>query len=65
MNQQILRFFNLAAYPFTKEIATDKLLELPSTQSHLAGLKLLVDTRGIGVLTGKSGTGNYAKLSVM
>lgn len=65
MNQQILRFFNLSAYPFTKEIVTDKLLELPSTQSHLAGLKLLVDTRGIGVLTGKSGTGKSCLLRLL
>ena len=65
MNQEILRFFNLSAYPFTKEIATDKLLELPSTHSRLAGLKLLVDTRGIGVLTGKSGTGKSCLLRLL
>lgn len=65
MNQDILRFFNLSGYPFTKEIATDKLLALPSTQSRLAGLKLLVDTRGIGVLTGKSGTGKSCLLRML
>ena len=56
MNQERLRHFNLSAYPFTKEVATERLLTLPSTQSSLAGLKLLIHTRGIGVLTGKSGT---------
>lgn len=65
MNQEMLRFFNLSGYPFTKEIATDKLLELPSTHSRLAGLKLLVDTRGIGVLTGKSGTGKSCLLRLL
>jgi type II secretory pathway predicted ATPase ExeA len=65
VNQDILRFFNLSGYPFTKEIATDKLLALPSTQSRLAGLKLLVDTRGIGVLTGKSGTGKSCLLRML
>ncbi|MDY7027277.1 MAG: AAA family ATPase [Spirochaetota bacterium] len=40
-------------------------MELPSTQSCLAGLKLLVDTRGIGVLTGKSGTGKSCLLRLL
>ncbi len=65
MNQQMLKAFNLAAYPFTKEITTEKLLTLPSTQSSLAGLKLLIDTRGIGGLTGKSGTGKSCLIRLL
>lgn len=65
MNQEMLRHFNLAAYPFTKEIPADKLLTLASTQTALAGLKLLIDTRGIGVLTGKSGTGKSCLIRLL
>jgi len=65
MNQDMLRHFNLSAYPFTKEIATEKLISLPSTQAVLSGLKFLIDTRGIGVLTGKSGTGKSCLIRLL
>jgi type II secretory pathway predicted ATPase ExeA len=49
--------FGLTAMPFDKEISTSSLLDFPSCKEALSGLHLLVETRGIGVLTGKSGTG--------
>ena len=57
MSRELLQYFSFSALPFDKEISTDNLLELPSTKQALSTLRLLVDTRGIGTLCGKSGTG--------
>lgn len=57
MNKELCSFYNLQALPFTKEIQTGNLYKLPSITSSLKKLKLLIETRGIGTLTGKSGTG--------
>lgn len=57
MRNELLSHFSLSALPFDKEIATADLLALKSTQAALASLRLLTETRGIGMLTGKSGTG--------
>jgi len=65
MKQELQTYYGLSTLPFTKEIATDDLLRLPSIENSLNTLMLLVETRGIGVLTGKSGTGNYVKYSLM
>lgn len=48
--------------PFDKEISTEKLLELPATKKAMGALRLLVETRGIGLLTGKSGSGKSCLL---
>lgn len=64
-NRDMLSYFNLAALPFTKEISADKLLTLPSVERHLAASLLLIETRGIGVLTGKSGTGKSSLLRLL
>lgn len=55
--QDLLSHFNLTHLPFSKEIATEQLVELPSLERALSSVKLLVETRGIGLLMGKSGTG--------
>jgi type II secretory pathway predicted ATPase ExeA len=62
---EMLSYFGLTETPFSKEIPTAQLHLLPSVQRNLATARLLVDTRGIGVISGKAGTGNYVKLSLM
>lgn len=57
MSRALQDHFGLSAMPFDKEISTDDLLELQSSKEALNSLRLLTDTRGIGLLTGKSGTG--------
>lgn len=55
--QEYLSYFNLSGIPFDKEIATEDLLVLPSVERSLGAARLLAETRGIGVMTGKSGVG--------
>lgn len=64
-NQELLSYFNLTSLPFTKEISTEKLLTLPSIERYLAAAELLVETRGIGTLTGKSGCGKSCLLRLL
>jgi type II secretory pathway predicted ATPase ExeA len=60
--QDLLSHFNLTQLPFSKEIAIEQLIELPSVHRALSSLQLLVQTRGIGLLLGKSGTGKSCLL---
>jgi type II secretory pathway predicted ATPase ExeA len=64
-NREFLSYFNLATDPFSKEIPTEKLLLLPSIERSLAAAQLLVETRGIGVMTGKSGSGKSCILRLL
>ncbi len=64
-NREFLSYFNLSADPFTREIATEKLLLLPSVERSLAAAELLVETRGIGVMSGRSGTGKSCLLRLL
>ena len=64
-NRDMLSYFNLTDLPFSKEIRTDKLLLLPSVERNLAAAELLIQTRGIGVLTGKSGAGKSCLLRLL
>ena len=57
MNREFLSYFNLSGLPFTKEIAAEKLLNLPTVEKALSSVRLLVQTRGIGMLIGESGAG--------
>ena len=61
-SREMLSYFALTALPFTKEIPTEELQMLPSVERNLAAAKLLVETRGIGVITGKAGTGKSCLL---
>ena len=65
MTREMLSYFNLSKHPFSKEIITDDLLTLPSIQRALQTLELLVDTKGIGCLTGKSGTGKSCLIRML
>ena len=60
-----LSYFNLTGLPFTKEIPVDQLHLLPSVERNLAAAQLLVDTRGIGAITGKPGTGKSCLLRLL
>jgi len=55
--KEILSFFNLEGHPFSKEIKTEDLMELPTMEKAGGELQLLLETRGIGLLTGPSGCG--------
>jgi len=65
MNREFLSYFNLGRLPFTKEIPTDALLQLPTVQKAAASALLLVQTRGIGALTGESGSGKTCIIRVL
>jgi type II secretory pathway predicted ATPase ExeA len=65
MRHDLQTYYGLSALPFTKEIPTDALLRLPSLEQALRTLLLLIETRGIGVMTGKSGTGKSCLLRML
>ena len=65
MNKKMLSYFNLSELPFSKEIPTLKLIKLPSVEKALNSVKLLVETKGIGLLTGKSGSGKSCILRLL
>jgi general secretion pathway protein A len=64
-NRDMLSYFNLTQIPFSKEIPTEQLQALPSLQRHLSAAQLLVETHGIGVITGKAGTGKSCLLRLL
>jgi type II secretory pathway predicted ATPase ExeA len=61
-NHELLSHFGLTASPFSKEIATESIIELPSFEKALMQIQLLIDTRGIGLLIGKSRVGKSCLL---
>ena len=63
--REMLSYFSLSSMPFTKELSTDALMKLPSVERNLASAGLLVETRGIGLITGKSGTGKSCLLRLL
>ena len=62
---EMLSYFGLSGVPFSKEIDTEQLHLLPSVQRNLASARLFVDTRGIGVISGKAGTGKSCLLRLL
>ena len=65
MLKEMLSYFNMTGQPFDKEIPTNQLVLLPTFANALSSLKLLVATRGIGVITGKSGTGKSCVIRLL
>src|SRR4030042_5879731 len=65
MNRELCSFYSLTGLPFTKEIETKNLSLLPQVDTCLKKLKLLIETRGIGTLTGKSGTGKSCMVRML
>ena len=63
--REMLSYYSLSSVPFTKEITTESLIPLPSVERNLAAARLLVDTRGIGVITGKAGAGKSSLLRLL
>jgi type II secretory pathway predicted ATPase ExeA len=59
---EILSFYNLEQNPFAKEIKVESLLSLPTIEEAEKKLHLLLETRGIGLLTGSSGCGKTSLL---
>lgn len=55
--QEIKSFFQMKALPFGKEIKLEELFIQNSLEKTEQKLHLLVETRGIGILTGRPGTG--------
>lgn len=57
MTKELLSYYNLHRHPFTKEIDDVQLVEFESFKQTVEHVKVLIEMRGIGVLTGKSGSG--------
>jgi type II secretory pathway predicted ATPase ExeA len=57
MTKELLSYFNLHRHPFSKEIQANELVEFESFKQSTDSVKLLIEMKGIGVLTGKSGSG--------
>ncbi len=60
--REVYSHFNLSGNPFSKGIRTESLKALPGVKEAEEQLQILFDTKGIGVLTGKSGTGKSCLL---
>ena len=60
--REVYSHFNLSGNPFSKENKTEFLKALPGVKEAEGQLQVLFDTKGIGVLTGKSGTGKSCLL---
>lgn len=60
--REVYAHFNISSDPFSKEIKTDDLQMLPGVKTALEQMKILFDAKGIGLLTGESGTGKTCLL---
>ena len=60
--REVYSHFNLSGNPFSKEIKTVDLKDLPGIKDAKRSVEILLDTRGIGVISGKSGTGKTCLL---
>ncbi len=65
MTQELFHYYGFSAPPFTKELPIAELQQLPSVEQALSSLQMLVSTKGIGVVTGKSGTGKSSLLRLL
>lgn len=65
MDKEILSFYNLTQIPFQKEIKVEDMNMLPNIEEHMKSLEVFTETRGIGMITGKSGTGKSCLLRLL
>lgn len=63
--RELKQFFGLDRLPFDKETETASLQKLPSVQANLESLSLFVETRGIALLCGQSGSGKSCLLRLL
>ncbi|MBM4388417.1 MAG: AAA family ATPase [Deltaproteobacteria bacterium] len=61
-HKDLLSHFSLTRLPFSKEIPVDELIRLPSVEKAFSLTQLLLESRGIGLMIGKSGTGKSSLL---
>ena len=52
------KHFGLTRHPFDKDIGAEELFESTASAELMARLKHLLDMRGIGLVTGESGSGS-------
>ena len=64
-HSDLLSHFSLTHLPFSKEIAVEQLIHLPSFEKAFSLAQLLVESRGIGLMIGKSGTGKSCLLRLL
>jgi general secretion pathway protein A len=57
LTKELNTFYQFTKMPFSKEVKLEELLLHSSLEKVYQRLQLLVDTRGIGILTGRPGTG--------
>lgn len=63
--REMLSFFEMQSDPFGRDIDTAKLVKLPSIGESLVNLGFFCQRRGIGILTGKSGSGKSCLLRLL
>ena len=63
--RDMLSFFQMQSDPFGRDIDTLKLVKLPSVAESLVNLGFFCQRRGIGILTGKSGSGKSCLLRLL
>jgi general secretion pathway protein A len=63
--QEMLSYFSLQNDPFGRDIETSQLLRLPLISEALMHLDFFCERRGIGILTGKSGSGKSCLLRLL
>jgi type II secretory pathway predicted ATPase ExeA len=60
--KDILSYYQLESHPFNKEIPAGDLVCLEHLEQVYESIMLLIETRGIGILTGPSGSGKSSLL---
>lgn len=63
--KEILSYFGMQSDPFSRDIDTTKLVQLPGVQEARTNLGVFTQRRGIGILTGKSGSGKSCLLRML
>jgi type II secretory pathway predicted ATPase ExeA len=61
----MLSYFGMSSDPFGRDVDQNNLLLLPSIEDSLSSLGFFCDRRGIGVLSGKSGSGKSCVLRLL
>jgi general secretion pathway protein A len=65
ITKELLTFFQFKRMPFSKEIDEQDLLLVSSVERAYQKIQLLVETKGVGILTGRPGTGKSSLVRKM